>query len=192
MLLLGPSSPPIHTRPSRSTALPRPILSYLQPLLAPLPLLIPLPVNHLGEGVLVRPRDGIRAGHQARQEQPSGLPVPDGGREERERRAVVHGRVGDVERERRHGRVHEDAEVVAQVRARYAERVHGRQHERVACQEERDGRVRDRGVGEERGRGLVGEGFVVAVRVGAVSFFFLFFKFFGVLSRMLRGGGSKG
>lgn len=82
---------------------------------------------------------------------------------------MVHGCVGHVERERGYGCVHEDAEVVAEVGAGYAEGVHGCQDEGVAGEEEGD-----RGVFEERGeergvRGLGGEGFVVALDTGVLA-----------------------
>lgn len=76
---------------------------------------------------------------------------------------MVHGRLADVERERRNRLVHQDAEVVAQIRAGHAERPHGGEHQGVAGEEERDGGVFDER-GEEGGvRRLRGEGFVVAV-----------------------------
>jgi hypothetical protein len=136
----------------------------LQPLLALTALLVPLLVNHAREGVLPVARNGVRNGDNARKQQPRGLAEPQGRGEEAQRGAVVHGRGRDVEGEARHGRVHQDAKVVAQVRARDAQRPHARQHERVARQEERDRRVLDQRVEERRVRGLRGESLVVAVR----------------------------
>lgn len=79
---------------------------------------------------------------------------------------MVHGCLGHVEWERGDGRIHQDAEVVAEICASHAERPHGGEHEGVAGEEERDGRVFDEG-GEEGGVcGLGGEGLVVAVNQG--------------------------
>lgn len=48
---------------------------------------------------------------------------------------MIHGGAHDVEGERGDGRVHEDAEVVAQIGARDPERVRAAQHEQVADEE---------------------------------------------------------
>lgn len=76
---------------------------------------------------------------------------------------MVHGCIRDVEGKRRDGRVHKDAEVVAQVCACYAERPHGGQDERGAgCEEGERGEL-NQGVGEERVCWLRFEGCAVAV-----------------------------
>lgn len=134
----------------------------LQALLALGPLLIPLLIDHSREGVLELSRNAVCDSHDASQEQTGGLSVPQRGREEAECRAVVHGRVGDVEGERGDWCVHENAEIVTEVRAGHAERPHGGQDEGVAGEEEGDRGVFDERVLEEGRDGLVGEGFVVA------------------------------
>jgi hypothetical protein len=90
--------------------------------------------------LLIRPGDRIRGRDQPRQHQPRRLPAPQRGAQEAERAAVVHGRRRDVEREAGHRRVHQDPEVVAQVRAGQPQRPHGREHEDVAAEEEAVGR----------------------------------------------------
>ena len=90
--------------------------------------------------LLIRPGDRIRDRDQPRQHQPRRLPAPQRGAQEAERAAVVHGRRRDVEREAGHRRVHQDPEVVAQIRARQPQRPHGREHEDVAAEEEAVGR----------------------------------------------------
>ena len=135
----------------------------LQALLAPGPLLIPLAIDHSREGVLKLPGNAVRDSHDTSQKQTSRLSVPERSREEAERRAVVHGRIGDVEGERCDWRVHQNAKVVAQICTGDAECPHRGQDERVASEEEWDRGVFDEGVKKERGNGLVGEGFVVAV-----------------------------
>ena len=136
-------------------------VASLQALLALGTLLVALLIDHAGEGVFELAGNGIRDSNDSSQEQTSRLAVPQRGREEAERRAVVHGRVGDVEWERGDWSVHQDAEVVAQVGTGDAERPHGSQDEDVTSQEERNGRVFDDGVQEQGRRRLVGEGFVV-------------------------------
>lgn len=140
----------------------------LQALLALGALLVSLLVDHACEGVLELPGNAVRNGNNASQQQTSRLAVPQRGCEEAERRAVIHGRVGHIEWERGHRRVHQDAKVVAEVCACDAERPHRGQDEGVAGEEERDRGVLDEWVLEERRGGLIGEGFVVAERYVSV------------------------
>ena len=140
--------------------------SVSQALLAGLALLVPFRVNHAREGILPPPRDGVAAGDEHGQEHAGGFPPPQGGGQEAQRGAVVHGRVGHVEGEARDGRVHQDAEVVAQIRARHAEGPHGGQDEGGAGREERERGEVDEGPVEGGVRRLVGEGGVVAGKEG--------------------------
>ena len=78
---------------------------------------------------------------------------------------MIHGRLANIKRKRRYGRVHQDAEVIAQICACDAERPHGGEDEGIAGEEDGDGGVFDEGGGEGRVGGLGGEGFVVAVEV---------------------------
>lgn len=138
-------------------------MKSLQAFLALGPVFIPLLVDHACEGIFELAGNAVSDSDHACEEQSRGLSVPQRGRQEAECRAVVHRRVGDVEWERGHGRVHEDTEVITQVGAGDAERPHRGQDERVSGEEERDGGVFHEWVLEERGGGLVGEGFVVAI-----------------------------
>lgn len=79
----------------------------LQALLPLLPLLIALLVNHAREGVLPPARHTVCESDEARKEDAGGFAVPEGGREEGERAAVVHGCLRHVEGERSNGGVHD-------------------------------------------------------------------------------------
>jgi hypothetical protein len=135
--------------------------SRLYSLLPLLSLLIPLRINHARERILPPPRDTIRRRNNARQEQSRRLSIPQRSGQKAQRAAMIHGRLADVERERRYRRVHQDAEVVAKICACDAERPHGGQDESVAGEEEGNRGIFDEGV-EESGVGwLGGKGFVV-------------------------------
>jgi len=107
--------------------------------------------------------NGVRARDERGQHEPGRLAEPQGGGEEAQGGAVVHGRGGDVEGEAGDGCVHEDAKVVAEVGAGYTKGVHGCQDEGVAGEEEGDGRVFDEWCEEGRVGGLGGERGVVAM-----------------------------
>jgi hypothetical protein len=136
--------------------------SALQTLLPLRPLLVPLLVDHACERVFPPTRNRVCGSDHARQDYTGWLSKPDSRGQEGHGGTVVHGRAGDVEGECRDGRVHQDAEVVAEVGTGDAERPHRGQDECVSHQEERDGGVFYEGREEGGVRGLVGEGFVVA------------------------------
>jgi hypothetical protein len=137
----------------------------LHALLALPPLLVTLRINHAREGIFPSPRDTVSRRDYASQEKTRRLAIPQRSSQEAQSAAVIHGRLADVEREGCDGRVHEDAEVVAQVGASDAERPHGCQDEGVAGEEEGNCGVFYKR-GEERWVcGLGGESFVVTVVV---------------------------
>ena len=74
---------------------------------------------------------------------------------------MVHGRRADAEREARNHLVHQDAEVVAQVRARDAQRPHAGQHQRVAAEQQADGQTLRERSQERRVCGLGAQGALV-------------------------------
>lgn len=95
------------------------------------PLAFPLGIDASGEGVFVAEGDLIDDIHPHSEEKPSWLAIQDGDAKETASRSVVHGRVGNVERETRDHAVHEDAEVVAQKCACDAQSPGGRYDENV-------------------------------------------------------------
>lgn len=102
-------------------------------------------------------RHRVHEGHDYCQGQAGGLGVPKRRRGKAQRRPNVHRVAADTKREAGdHGR-HEDAEVVAEVRARYTERPHRRADKHGPGREERRGHGTYSGLCERRRRRLRGE-----------------------------------
>ena len=110
---------------SSSLTIPPSIVLHLQPLLSPLPLPLPLLINPNRKRILPPPRNRIGRCDQCCQHHTSWLACPQRRSQKAQCRTMVHRRVSDVERECSDGRVHEDAEVVAEIGAGDAEGVHG-------------------------------------------------------------------
>ena len=124
-----------------------------------LPALLLLPIslriNLRSERVLKPQRNAVNRPHQPCQQHARRLAKPQRRAQEAQRAAMVHRRAGHVEREASDDLVHQDAEVVAQVCARDAERPHAAQYECVATQEQADGQALGEG-GEEGWVGWLG------------------------------------
>lgn len=93
--------------------------------------------------LLKRQRNPINHQHLHRQHHPRGTRIQQRRPQKAHRTPIIHGRARDIERETRHGLIHQDAEIIAQIRARDAERPGTGQHENVAHQDERVGDVGD-------------------------------------------------
>lgn len=128
-------------------------------LLAPLlPLPLPLRIDLGRKGILEPQRNLIRHPHQPRQQQTRRFPKPQRRPGKAHRAAVIHRRRRHVEREPGHHLIHEDAEVIPQVRPRDPEGPHAREDEDIAAGDEGDGEaLRERGL-QERVRGLGAQG----------------------------------
>ncbi len=87
--------------------------------------------------LLITQRNPVNGEHLQCQQDPCGLAVQDRGAQKRERRAVIHRRVGDVEWERRHSVIHEKAKVITQVRAGKPQGPHATEHEKIARHDQR-------------------------------------------------------
>lgn len=122
-----------------------------------LPLALPLGIDLARERILKGQSNFVHDKDQRRQHDARRLTKPQRRAQEAHRAAVVHRRVRDAEREPRHHVVHQDAEVVAQVRARDAQRPHARQHEHVAGPDERHGQRLRHGRLQQRVRGLTAQ-----------------------------------
>lgn len=82
--------------------------------------------------LLVTQRNQVNGEHLQCQQDPCRLPVHDRGAKKGQRRSVVHWRIGDVERERCHPVIHENAKVIAQICAGNAQSPHATEHEKIA------------------------------------------------------------
>lgn len=102
----------------------------------------------------------VRNKHQGSQQQAGHLSSVQRDSEEAHRATPVHGRAGDIEREPRDGGIHQDAEIVAQIGTRDAQRPHTREDENVSGAEEDEGEVR---LVERCEEGLVLERLIVKV-----------------------------
>lgn len=125
------------------------------------PLRITLGVDASGEGVLEAQGNEIDKQHPDGQKNTGRLAKDEGGAQEAHGRAVVHGRVGDVEGEARDHVVHQDAEVVAQEGSRDAQGPCRRDDEDVAGGEEGVADVCGQRSLESWVRGLVAQGALV-------------------------------
>ena len=139
------------------------LLRLLTPLLSRRLLPIPLGVDFGSEGVLVAQGDVVDEEDPRGEEDARGLPVVERHAEEAHGRAVVHGRVGDVEGEACDNVVHQDAEVVAKEGAGDAKGPGRRDNEDVAGDDEGVGGELRTGSVEEWVDGLRAEGFLVEV-----------------------------
>lgn len=131
-------------------------------LLLPLgPLALALGIDLTRKRILKPQREHIHNIHPPRQQQARGLAKPERRPQEAHRRPPVHRRAAHVEGEPRDHLVHQDAKVVAQERARDAERPRARDDEDVAGGEEQHGGELGERVQEQRVRGLLGDGGLV-------------------------------
>lgn len=82
--------------------------------------------------LLVAQSNLVQRQHLQRQEDPCRLPVHQCRAQKRESRSVIHGRIGDIEGKRGYPMIHQDAKVVAQIRASDAQSPHAAKDEDVA------------------------------------------------------------
>ena len=106
-------------------------------------LLVALGIDGGGEWVLERNGNGVDDEDPKGEENTSGLSVQKSGSEEAERRAVIHRRAGNVEREASNHLVLEDAKVVTKEGALDTQLPSGRCDQEVANGKERIGSVLD-------------------------------------------------
>lgn len=92
-----------------------------------------------GDLLFIRQRNAIYQQHLRRQQHPRRSAIQQRRPQKAHRAPVIHRRAGDVEREARHGLIHQDAKVIPQVRARDAEGPCGGEDEDVATYDEEVG-----------------------------------------------------
>jgi hypothetical protein len=135
---------------------------HLQTLLSTLlGLPLPLGVNLRSERILKPQSHRVNSENKSRQQHTRRLAKPKRRAQETEGAAMVHGRRANAEREPGHHLVHQDAKVVAQVRARDAERPHAGQHQRVAAEQQADGQALRERAQQGRVSGLGAQGALV-------------------------------
>lgn len=115
--------------PFSSSSVPPPFPGMLSFHFPYFPLPIPFGVDLAREWIFVAERYRIEHQDLCGQDDAGGASVQQGRAQEAHRAAVIHWRAREVEGETGDGGVHEDAEVVAQIGARDAERVGAAQHE---------------------------------------------------------------
>lgn len=125
------------------------------------PLALPLSIDARSKGVLEAQRNKVHEQHPDSQQDTSWLAKDKRGAQETHGRAIVHGRIGDVEREPGDHVVHQDAEVVSQKGTRDAQRPGRGDDEGVTGREEGIADVGGQRALESRVRGLVTEGALV-------------------------------
>lgn len=129
---------------------PTPKALYHRPyhlvLLSPLglcALLLALLVDASRERILEPKRNKVDNQHLDRQEHTGRLSVPERRPEEAQGGTVVHRRIGNVEGEASDAGVHQDTEVVTEIRASETKGPHAGDNENISGEEEPDGDVLD-------------------------------------------------
>lgn len=111
-----------------------------------------------GNSLLITQRHQVNRQHLPGQHQPRRASIQQSRPYETHRGPIIHGRSRDIERETRDGLIHQDAEIIAQVRARDAERPCRAEDEDVAEGDQGVGDIGHEWLGEEGMGGLVAEG----------------------------------